>query len=162
MVVTEVITPVELIAYQCVLARVAEEFVGARTAYYYDLLLRFELAKDLEAGTGNVQDKLCKLDRDVLGDAKLKVEKQTKAPGQPSGPNANSSNPGSKGGKGGGKPGGGKHAGDSSMCWSNNQGASHSQRSRSPYQSGKPDRKRGDKKTHMGGAGGKWGRGGSW
>ena len=74
MIITKVVTPLELIAYQGILARVAEEHGGVGTAYYNDLLLRLALAKALENGTGNAQDALCKLDRDVLADAKSKVE----------------------------------------------------------------------------------------
>ena len=48
MIITKVMDPAHLIGYQLVLTRVAEECGGARTAYYYDLLLRQKLAKELE------------------------------------------------------------------------------------------------------------------
>ena len=74
MVLTKVLTPVQLLSYQVVLASVAEEWGGARTAYYYDLLLRQELAKELERGGTNVKPYLTTLNRDVLADARRKVE----------------------------------------------------------------------------------------
>ena len=107
MIVTKVITPAQLIAYQLVLARVAEEFGGVRTTYYYDLLLRLKLAKALENSSANVQEALCALDRDVLADAKSKVEVSAKLNGSAAGQAANSKGAASsKGGKGGGKPDG--------------------------------------------------------
>ena len=74
MVLTKVITPVQLLSYQVILASVSEEWGGARTAYYYDLLLRQELAKELERGGTDVQPFLATLHRDVLADARRKVE----------------------------------------------------------------------------------------
>ena len=71
MIVTKVNEPANLVAYQLVLVRLAEE-IGARTAYYYDLLLRMKLAKELESGMGNAHASLCSLDRDILSDAKQK------------------------------------------------------------------------------------------
>ena len=79
MVVTKVLDPVHLIGYQLILSRVAEEFGGARTAYYYDLLLRQKLAKELENGAASVHGFLMHLDRDILGDAKAKVESSAKS-----------------------------------------------------------------------------------
>ena len=78
MVVTKVFDPVHLIGYQLILSRVAEEFGGARTAYYYDLLLRQKLAKQLENGAASVNNFLMHLDRDILGDAKAKVGSSAK------------------------------------------------------------------------------------
>ena len=132
MVVTRVISAEMLIAYQMIFARVAEEFGGVRTAYYYDLLLRLQLAKSLEDGSANVQDSLCKLDPEVLADAKQKVDVKAKVNGaalakpQFSGSPAATS---SKGGKGGGKAWGGKHANAPAQSWSTDP---WSQRSRSP------------------------------
>ena len=54
MVVTKILNPVHLIGYQLILSRVAEEIGGARTAYYYNLLLRQKLAKELENGAASV------------------------------------------------------------------------------------------------------------
>ena len=44
MVVTKALVPVDVLGYQMVLGRIAEEFGGVRTAYYYDLLQRQKLA----------------------------------------------------------------------------------------------------------------------
>ena len=74
MVVTKILDPVHLIEYQLILSRVAEEIGGARTAYYYNLLLRKKLAKELENGSASVHRFLMHLDRDILGVAKAKVE----------------------------------------------------------------------------------------
>ena len=52
----------------------AEEWGGVRTAYHYDLLVRQEMAKALECGEAGLTKYLTKLDRDVLGDAKRKVD----------------------------------------------------------------------------------------
>ena len=78
MVVTKILDPVHLIGYQLILSRVAEEIGGARTAYYYNLLLRQKLAKELENGAASVHGFLMHLDRDILGDAKAKVESSAK------------------------------------------------------------------------------------
>ena len=72
-------TPVHLIGYKLILSRVAEEFGGARTAYYYDLLLRQKLAKELGNGAASVHGFLMHFDRDVLGHAKAKVESIAKS-----------------------------------------------------------------------------------
>ena len=74
--------PAHLIGYQLVLTRVAEECGGARTAYYYDLLLRHKLAKELENGAASVHGFLLHLDRDILGDAKEKVESNARIGGR--------------------------------------------------------------------------------
>ena len=50
----------------------AEKCGGARTAYYYGLLLRQKLAKELENGAASVHGFLLLLDRVFLGDAKEK------------------------------------------------------------------------------------------
>ena len=78
MIITKVLTPVELVAYQLVLVRVAEEHGGVRTAYMYDLLLRRAVAKSLEVGEDSVSLLLPKVDRDVLQDAQSKVLQQSK------------------------------------------------------------------------------------
>ena len=78
MVVTKVLDPVHLIGYQLILSRVAEEFGGASTAYYYDLLLRQKLAKELENGAVSVHGFLMHLNRDILDDAKANVESSAK------------------------------------------------------------------------------------
>ena len=74
MVVTKILDLVHLIGYQLILSRVADEIGGARTAYYYNLLLRQKLAKELEHGSASVHGFLIHLDRDILGVAKAKIE----------------------------------------------------------------------------------------
>ena len=161
MILTKVFTPVDLLGYQCVLARVAEEHGGVRTAYYYDLLLRLAVAKALEKDNADVQEMLCKLDRDVLTDAKSKVDKQVKSAGNPSGVKAG--NPkGGKAASGHAHDGGGKSSGG---YWP----APQPPRSRSPHSSGKGDKgDKGDRKQRgqkynnkdgKGGADNSWGRG---
>ena len=137
MVVTKVLDPVHLIGYQLVLTRVAEEFGGARTAYYYDLLLRQKLAKELENGAASVHGFLMNLDRDILGDAKAKVESSSKVAGRSSGEGGyglQSSPPAAKGGKEARKPGAGK---SSDVAWSSDQWSGRGASSRSPRRSDK-------------------------
>ena len=137
MVVTKVLDPVHLIGYQLVLTRVAEEFGGARTAYYYDLLLRQKLAKELENGAASVHGFLMNLDRDILGDAKAKVESSAKVAGRSSGKGGyglQSSPPAAKGGKEARKPGAGK---SSDVAWSSDQWSGRGASSRSPRRSDK-------------------------
>ena len=144
MIITKVIVPADLLGYQLVLLRIAEE-IGARTAYYYDLLLRMRLAKELESGTGNPQTALCSLDRDVLSDAKTKVKAKAKAAGHASNQHGRSSsfnnNPqANKGGKATRKGTQGKGKGDAhspSSSWRDNS-------SRSPYRKEKKDGKKGN------------------
>ena len=137
MVVTKVLDPVHLIGYQLVLTRVAEECGGARTAYYYDLLLRQKLAKELENGAASVHGFLMNLDRVILGDAKAKVESSAKVAGRSSGKGGHglqSSPPAAKGGKAAGKPGAGK---SSEVAWSSVQWSGRGASSRSPRRSDK-------------------------
>ena len=58
--------------------RVPVDLGGARTAYYYNLLLRQNLAKELENEAASLHGFLMHLDRDILGDAKAKVESSAK------------------------------------------------------------------------------------
>ena len=85
MVITNVMDPVRLIGYQLVFDPCAEECGGARTAYYYGLLLRQKLAKELENGAASVHGFLLLLDRVFLGDAKEKVGSSAKIAGRFSG-----------------------------------------------------------------------------
>ncbi|CAK0873066.1 unnamed protein product [Prorocentrum cordatum] len=79
MVLTKAITSTQLLAYQIVLTRVAEEYGGFRVCTHYDLLLRQELARELERDErSQIETLLCTLDRDVLGDAKNSAEKRVK------------------------------------------------------------------------------------
>ena len=78
MILTKVFEHVHLLAYQVTLARVAEEHGGTRIAFYYDLLLRLKVAKELESGVADVRGSLCSLDREVLADAKSKFEVKAK------------------------------------------------------------------------------------
>ena len=74
MVVTRILDSVHLIGYQLILYRVTEEIGGARTAYYYNLLLRQKLAKERQNGSASVHGFLMHLGRRILGVAKAKVE----------------------------------------------------------------------------------------
>ncbi|CAK0877737.1 unnamed protein product [Prorocentrum cordatum] len=77
MVLTNVITAAQLLAYQMVLTRVAEEYGGFRVCTHYDLLLRQKLARALEREENDQIEKLLgDLDRDVLADAKNIAEKR--------------------------------------------------------------------------------------
>ena len=133
MVVTKVLDPVHLIGYQLVLTRVAEEFGGARTAYYYDLLLRQKLAKELENGAASVHGFLMNLDRDILGDAKSSAKVAGRSSGK-GGYGLQSSPPAAKGGKEARKPGAGK---SSDVAWSSDQWSGRGASSRSPRRSDK-------------------------
>ena len=143
MIVTRAMTAEMLIAYQMVLARVAEEFGGVRTAYYYDLLLRQQLAKKLEDGSGTVEEAVCRLDREVLADARQKVEVSARSSGALSSRNQQT-NQYTKGGGKGGRPSGGKGANVSHQGTSAH-GQQWPQRSRSPKQ--KQEQKQGGDKN---------------
>eukprot|EP00959_Pyramimonas_sp_CCMP1952_P084539 1768306-Pyramimonas_sp.AAC.1 len=55
----------------------SEEQGGGRVVFYYDMLLRQKLAHALELGQNDqIEALLCKLDRDVLQDAKHQVSKR--------------------------------------------------------------------------------------
>ena len=81
MIVTQVFGLADFMAYQVLLARISEEYGGVRTAYYYDMLQRQAMAKALERGEKVLSSYLIKLDRDVLSDAKRKVESKAQEPG---------------------------------------------------------------------------------
>ena len=77
MVVTKAITVQQLLAYQVVLTRVAEEYGGFRVCTHYDLLLRQKLARALEREEWwQLNTLLCDLDRDVLADATNSANKR--------------------------------------------------------------------------------------
>ncbi len=78
MVIMKAITPIDLLAYQLVLTNLSEEHGGTRTTYYYDLLLRQKLAKQLQQGSTAITAVLGNLDREVLADAQSKVDKKAK------------------------------------------------------------------------------------
>jgi len=128
MIIMKVISPVQLLAYQHILIQVAEEWGGARTAYLYDILQRQQMAKALEIGESDLGSYLTTINRDLLSDAKRKIDLQMQEAGRTRVRNA--ANPplqlkGSKGGSGGkGGKGGGK--------LSKSAGAAGDKRSRSP------------------------------
>eukprot|EP00959_Pyramimonas_sp_CCMP1952_P111037 2322961-Pyramimonas_sp.AAC.1 len=66
-------TPVEILGYSVLLAKVAEEQGGVRTAYQYDLLARTAMAKALEAGDPSWNVYFTKIDRDIAKEAKDKI-----------------------------------------------------------------------------------------
>ena len=74
MVVTKILDPVHLIGYQLILYQVTGEIGEAITSYYYNLLLRQKLAKELENGSASVHGFLMLLGRDILDIAKVRVE----------------------------------------------------------------------------------------
>lgn len=83
MIVTKTLSPVDIISYQLVLCRIAEEYGGVRAAYYYDLLLRQKLAKALQnAPDVDVAAFLNKVDHDTLKDAQAKYESKAKEAGR--------------------------------------------------------------------------------
>ena len=136
MIVTKVIEPANLVAYQLVLVRLAED-IGARTAYYYDLLLRMKLAKELESGMGNAHASLCSLDRDIISDAKQKVECKAKVAGHIRIQGDKGTSPATKGGKAAGKTGVRK----ASYGTYQSRSSARDAPSRSPHRSEKKDNK---------------------
>ncbi|CAK0893167.1 unnamed protein product [Prorocentrum cordatum] len=110
MVLSKVITPVQFWAYELQLVKMSEEQGGGRVVFYYDMLLRQKLAHALELGQNDqIEALLCKLDRDVLQDAKHQVSKRAEEASRVTGkqPAAAGGNAGArkcdqKGGKGGG------------------------------------------------------------
>ena len=124
MIILRVIDPMQLLAYQYLLVWVSEEWGGVRVSYHYDLLLRQEMAKALERGETDLSPYLTKLNRDMLGDAKRKVEIRAQEAGRDGARNLNNVPASGKGKKG--KPG------KDGKAW--NQDASAAPRCRSPRQ----------------------------
>ena len=143
MVITKVMDPAHLIGYQLVLTRVAEECGGARTAYYYDLLLRQKLARELENGAASAHGFLLHLDRDVLGDAKEKVESTARQTGKSGkgGHVSNSSPPATKSNQASEKP---DTRRSSEVGWSSRQWNGRGARSRSPRRYDKDNKQKKD------------------
>ena len=82
MIMTKAFTPVDLLSYTFILTQVSEEYGGAKTAYVYDLLQRTAMAKALERGEKDLRPFLNALDREVLKEAKMKVETQLQTEGR--------------------------------------------------------------------------------
>jgi hypothetical protein len=116
-ILTKACSTADFLAYARSIILIAEEHGGVRTAYQYDVLQRRAMARALERDEVDLTPYFTKIDRDVLKDAKDKVEKhfaeiarasapKGQAKGQPKGPQkgfddnaASSSNKGGKGGK---------------------------------------------------------------
>ena len=82
MVALKTFTAVDLISYSYILANVADEYGGARTAFYYDLLLRTEMAKSLERGVTDLAPFLSILNVRLLDLARTTVDVRMKIMGQ--------------------------------------------------------------------------------
>eukprot|EP00959_Pyramimonas_sp_CCMP1952_P212642 4449206-Pyramimonas_sp.AAC.1 len=65
-------TPLEVLGYTMLVAKVAEEHGGARTAYQYDILARKAMARALEGGDPDWKVYFTKVDRDLAKEAKDK------------------------------------------------------------------------------------------
>ena len=74
MVPTKVFTTTDLLSYVAILTNVSEEWGGTKTAYYYDLLARQEMAKALEGGEKNLSTFFKKVDSDLCKQARTKVD----------------------------------------------------------------------------------------
>ncbi|CAK0878097.1 unnamed protein product [Prorocentrum cordatum] len=66
-------TPLEVLGYTLLIAKVAEEQGGARTAYQCDILARKAMARALESGDPSWKVYFAKVDRDLAKEAKDKV-----------------------------------------------------------------------------------------
>ena len=66
----------DFMAYTHNIIRIAEEHGGVRTAYQYDVLQRKAMAKALERDETNLTPLFTVIDRDVLKDAKDKLDKR--------------------------------------------------------------------------------------
>ena len=65
------------------LCRIAEEFGGVRTAYYYDILQRQKLAKSLQNSSGvDITAFLNKVDHETLKDAQAKYDAKAREAGR--------------------------------------------------------------------------------
>jgi len=104
MIITKVITPVQLLSYISILVNISEEYGGTKTAYYYDLLARQHMAKTLHSGSTEVKDLFLKVDNEIVGKAQLKVKQRLEEQGRDKARATNTA----KGDKGGGKD---KHTG---------------------------------------------------
>ena len=72
MIASKVFSPIDLLSYQYILSMVSEEFGGVKTAYYYDLLMRQRIAKQLERKVQNLAPFLTELDIELVNIAKTK------------------------------------------------------------------------------------------
>ncbi|CAK0792325.1 unnamed protein product, partial [Prorocentrum cordatum] len=101
---SKVITPVQFWAYEPNLVRQSEEQGGGRVVLYDDMFLRQKLARVLELGQNDqIEALLCKLDRDMLQDAKFQVSRRAEEACR-----ATAKQPAAAGGKAG-APKGDKH-----------------------------------------------------
>jgi hypothetical protein len=82
MVITKVFSLTELLSYQIVLLKIAEEHGGGRTAYYYDLLTRQKIAKALEAKDTNLASLLGTMDIDVVKESQMKISQAMQEAGR--------------------------------------------------------------------------------
>ena len=81
MIMFDSFTPVDLLSYQYLLVWISEEWGGVRTAYYYGMLNRTQMAKALEQKNNDLRPFLSVLNRDTLRDASRNVELRFKEHG---------------------------------------------------------------------------------
>lgn len=138
MIVTKTFIPIDLLSYQHTLVAIAEEHGGAKIAFYYDLLIRKEMAKALERKETDLRPYMAVRNRDVLKEAKLKVETQIQEAGRDSARKGS----GKDGGKKNDRSGKGTSSGSRQVApqWSNDR----RERSRSPRNDPKKNRDRRD------------------
>ena len=74
MLMNETFSIQELVFYTFLIIKIAEDHGGVRTAYYYDLITRIDMAKALEAERDELHPFLTIMDMDRLKLAKDKVE----------------------------------------------------------------------------------------
>ncbi|CAK0804034.1 unnamed protein product [Prorocentrum cordatum] len=72
--IMKVCSPSEVLGYVFLLTRVAEEFGGVHTAYFYDWLVRREMARCLERGEVDISHFFQRLDREIVRDARDKAQ----------------------------------------------------------------------------------------
>ena len=72
----------ELLAYIFNLCRISEESGGVRTAYQYDILRRRAMARALERGEASLTPFFASFDRDMVREAKDKVQARASEAGK--------------------------------------------------------------------------------
>ena len=137
-------TPLEVLGYTLLIAKVAEEHGGARTAYQYDILARKAMARALESGDPGWKVYFAKVDRDLAKEARDKVTAK-----------AGEAAKTASGKTGGGKAGNGKGKAEglSSKGGAERSSGSSARQARTPPRSRSPYHKGGQ---YQGGDQGSW------
>jgi len=82
MIFTKVFTPVDLLSYMHILVNIADDCGGSKTACYYDLICRQEMAEALEHKDNDLRPFLVKIDQERLKQAQNKTDQKLQEMGR--------------------------------------------------------------------------------